>query len=148
MLTLSQLQDAKSQVEAKQAAKPKLSDFVGKPVITALPGPCAYEATIKDLILGEDQFTLHVTTHQIKGLYSVNIRVNQFFEDQVNPLFHQLNIPSIDFEALKAAIGQQILIGAVETMKDGKIYTNYRFDMQSIKNLIPVEEPTSDLESI
>ena len=89
-----------------------------------------------------------MTTHQIKGLYSVNIRVNQFFEDQVNPLFHQLNIHSIDFEALKAAIGQQILIGAVETMKDGKIYTNYRFDMQSIKNLIPVEEPTSDLESI
>lgn len=146
MLSMEEIRKSQSERQAQQAAKPKLSDFAGKKVITTLPGGSAYEATITAVLTTDDALTLHVTTKELKGEFQVPMRVNNFFEDLIAPLFYQLDMPSIDFEALKKCVGQNIIIAAVDTLKDGNIYTNYRFDINSIKNLLPpletAEAPT------
>lgn len=143
---MDEIKKAASEKQVAQANKPKLSDFAGQKVITNLPGGVAYEAVITNITTTDDALTLHVTTKELKGEFQVPIRVNNFFGDLIAPLFHQLDLPTVDFEALKKCVGAPIIIAAVDTLKDGNIYTNYRFDINSIKNLLPpLEVPTEEL---
>lgn len=120
-----------AQQRQETISKKTLAAFNGKKVTIDLPKGL-HECVIKEIVINDTSVELQVETK--KTPYKVVLRVNDFFLETISPLFNQLNMKVINFDDLKKKVGETIMIAASDNETDKGIFTNYRFDSNSLKS--------------